>query len=156
MEHQAPPYGAKIKQLSIAFERAFNDSLAQTGLTYAQGKLLSYLGHHTDGPVYAKDLEQHFHLTHPTVSGLLQRLEAKGFLAVRQENHDRRCKRLELTPQALENQARLRAMGDALNQLLVKGFTAREQEQFWQLLSRAVENVETNPCKKQQEMEETL
>lgn len=152
MEHQTPPYGAKIKQLSTAFERAINFSLSQTGLTYAQGKLLGYLGHHMGGPVYAKDLEQHFHLTHPTVSGLLQRLEAKGFIAIQPETLDRRCKRIELTSQALENQARVRAMGDALDQLLVKGFTPQEQEQFWQLLSRAAENVE----KMQQETEETL
>ena len=45
-----------------------------------------------------RDLEAKFDLTHPTVSGILSRLEAGGYLELKPDEHDRRFKRIFLLP----------------------------------------------------------
>lgn len=135
-------YGMKARQLSHAFERVINANCAQMDLTCSQGMLLRYLSVHRDQPVFAKDIEQHFSLTHPTVSGLLQRLESKGFITILPDQHDRRCKQIFLTQRALDNHESLSAAMMALNEQLTAGFSQEEQDCFWTLLCRAVDNVE--------------
>lgn len=135
-------YGIMIKQLSRAFEKVINSFYAQMDLTFAQGMTLRYLSAHQDRPVYARDLEHHFALSHPTVSGILQRLEAKGFITFAPEKQDRRCKRIVLTPRYLDNHEQICTTLGQLEQTLVGGFSEDEKEQFWALLCRAAQNVE--------------
>ncbi len=141
METESYRYGQKIKALSRAFDRAINATLAEMDLTCAQGMALAYLTRHADQDVYPRDLERHFKLSHPTVSGILQRLEAKGYITFATAAHDRRYKRIAVTQKALDNQQRNRAWVSAIDEQLVRGFTAAERQLFWDLLSRAAENV---------------
>lgn len=134
-------YGYKIKQVSRGFEKVINSFYAGMDLTFAQGMTLRYLSNHRNEPAYAKDLERHFELSHPTVSGILQRLEAKGFITLAPEKQDRRCKRIVLTQRALDNHEHICATMGELEQTLVSGFSEEEQEQFWSLLCRAAQNV---------------
>ena len=55
---------------------------------------------HRGEVVYPKNIEKQFSLTHPTVSGILQRLEAKGFITMLPDPADHRCRRVELTEKA--------------------------------------------------------
>lgn len=144
MESETYPYGQKIKALTIAFERIVNANCAELDLTGAQGMILGYLNHHLDRFVYPKDIEKHFGLAHPTVSGLLQRLEYKGFITFTTASHDRRCKCITMTQKAIENGARNRALMENIDELLVQGFTPEERLQFWNLLSRAAKNVSSH------------
>lgn len=141
MEAEVFPYGQKVKALSCAFNRLINAHSAAMELTGAQGMILGYLAHHQDNPVYPKDIERHFDLSHPTVSGLLQRLESKGFITFTVAPQDRRCKCIAMTQKALDNDARVRALMQSVDEQLVQGFTPEERWQFWNLLSRAAENV---------------
>ena len=61
------------------------ENLEKMDLTASQGRLMAFLFHRGDSPTYAKDVETTFQLTHPTVSGLLSRLEQKGFIALETE-----------------------------------------------------------------------
>ena len=56
-------------------------------LTAAQARIVGYLFHH-DMPPCARDLEEYFELSHPTVSGLLSRMEAKGFIRMEPDEKD--------------------------------------------------------------------
>lgn len=139
------PYGQKVKALNRAFHQAANASFAALELTCTQGMLLGYLDHHRQAPVYPKDLEQHFELSHPTVSGLLGRMEAKGFIKITPDPNDRRCKRITLTEKAADAKKHSLAQMERLDEQLVSGFTEAEKAQFWSLLRRAAENV-ANSC----------
>lgn len=134
-------YGRKIKALNRAFHQAANASFADMELTCTQGMLLAYLARHKEETVFPKDLEQFFELSHPTVSGLLNRLEAKGFITVTPDLQDRRCKRIAMTEKAVQARERTAAQMAALDLQLVSGFTEQEANQFWQLLCRAADNV---------------
>lgn len=154
LEADPLPYGQKIKALSLAFNQTANASFAELELTCAQGMILGYLNHSIQQTVYPKDIEQHFNLSHPTVSGLLRRLEAKGFIACVTDPQDRRCKRITLTEKAMESRRRGKIRFNAMDAQLVSDFTPEEKQQFWTLLCRAAENVKAQEasCAK----EETL
>ena len=72
--------GPKLKALSTAITQEINRGTAELGLTGSQSFFLGYLVRHRDRTVYPRDLEREFDFSHPTVSGILQRLQAKGFV----------------------------------------------------------------------------
>ena len=75
--------GFKIKTISKLLTQNMNNSIMSLDLTSSQALVLGYLCYRTrrQETVYPRDVERHFHFTHPTVSGLLQRLEIKGYLS---------------------------------------------------------------------------
>ena len=66
--------GARVRVLSQNIKQAFDRKLTALGLTTQQSFVLRYLYEHSEEKVYPKDIEKRFDLTHPTVSGLIQRL----------------------------------------------------------------------------------
>ena len=72
--------GAKLKALSAAMAQEANRCTAELGLTCSQSFFLGFLTRHQGKPVYPRDLEREFDFTHPTVSGILSRLNTKGFV----------------------------------------------------------------------------
>ena len=75
-------FGRVFRSLDCALRRRMDQALSGMDLTFSQGHIMGYLAH-CDTPPCAKDIEDRFHLSHPTVSGLLSRLEKKEFIALR-------------------------------------------------------------------------
>ena len=67
--------GRYFKVMQIRMEHDLNRKLQELDLTSAQGHIIGYLTHAKEPPC-ARDLEQFFGLSHPTVSGLISRMEA--------------------------------------------------------------------------------
>jgi len=139
------PYGHLFRILHWCSDQAVTQTLAGMELTAAQGHILSYLAHR-DTPPCSHDIEEKFHLSHPTVSGLLSRLEKKDFIEFRPDPQDRRCKRIFLLDRG-------RACHDSIMQAIavneekvVRGFTREEQAQFAAFLERAAANLDARPC----------
>lgn len=109
-------------------------------LTSAQGHIMGYLAHQKTAPC-PKDVEEAFHLSHPTVSGLLSRLEKKGFVELRTDEKDRRCKRIYVLPRGRECQETMHATIESIENRLVEGFSPEEQAQFEAFLNRAIANM---------------
>lgn len=97
---------------------------------------------HSPSPPCARDIEEAFHLSHPTVSGLLSRLEKKGFLEFRPDAQDRRCKRIYALPKGRELHETMHKTIQATEERMVQGFSPEEREQFQTLLLRAIENMD--------------
>lgn len=118
-----------------------NESL---GLTSSQSYVLGYLARRTlagEVPVYAKDVERYFHVRHSSVSGVLQRLEAKGFIAFSQSEADRRCKEIVLTQKALQAHEEILLYIRKTEDLIFRGMSEAERDTFLRLLRRATENL---------------
>ena len=73
---QERPNGHRIKQLHILARQRMGGTLEQLELTPAQSHVLHYLVEHRAQCPGPRDVEEFFSLTHPTVSGILSRLEA--------------------------------------------------------------------------------
>ena len=133
-------YGHMFRVLSCAMGQNMNQALSGMDLTFAQGYILGYLEHCAQPPC-AKDMEEKFRLSHPTVSGLLSRMEKKGFIAQKPDPQDRRRKLCDLQPkgkQCCEALAEVIRQGDAN---LLTGFSPEEAAQFQSYLLRAMRNV---------------
>ncbi len=124
------------------------NALEKMELTAAQGQIMGYLSHRQT-PACPRDVEEAFRLSHPTVSGLLRRLEKKGFIAFFPDEHDRRIKRIRILPKGRQCSETMHRTILDIEQSIVKGFTEAEKDQFVQLLSRAIDNMGGIPCKEE-------
>ena len=127
-----------------ALEQRIQREHEALGITSTQGYVLGYLTRRQksgDMPIYAKDVEQHFGVKHSTVSGVLQRLESKGFLLFEPDDTDRRCKKILLTDKALKIHEQILQHIRATEDVLYCGITEEEQEQFTALLQKVMENI---------------
>ena len=113
-------------------------------LTGAQGHIMAYLAH-AKTPPCPRDLEAEFHLTHPTVSGLLSRLEQKGFIELRTDPEDRRIKRIYVLEKGKQCHEVMHQTLLENEQRIVAGFTPEEQELFSAFLQRAIRNMGGDP-----------
>ena len=122
-----------------------NNALANMELTSSQGRIMGYIARRKTPPC-SRDIEEEFRLTHPTVSGLLSRLEKKGFIEFRPDAADRRCKRIHVLPKGKEYLETMHRTITENEEQLVRGFTDEEKAQFAAFLTRAIENMGGNPC----------
>jgi len=138
--------GPKIKLLSTALGQEINRSTAALDLTGSQSFFLCYLVSHRDQPVYPRDLEKAFDFTHPTVSGILRRMETKGFIYFQQGEHDRRCKQIMLTEKALQCHDAMLQHIQCTETAATNGLTQAEIDMLCSLLDRVIGNLGAASC----------
>ena len=89
------PKGLRFAVLQRTMRRQMDEYVRGTGLTGTQFSVLGALGRlerEGTGEVTQKALEDAAHVTHPTMTELLKKLESKGFITCRPSEVDRRCK----------------------------------------------------------------
>ena len=128
------------------------EALAEMELTAAQGRIMGYLARRKDPPC-SRDIEEEFQLSHPTVSGLLTRLEKKGFIEFRPDPEDRRCTRIFILPKGTECTQTMHATIENNEARMVRDFTEEEKSVFADLLRRAIINMGGSPCCRKQKEE---
>lgn len=134
--------------------QAMNNALASMDLTAAQGHIMGFITHRKTPPC-ARDIEEAFQLSHPTVSGILSRLEQKGFIEMRPDELDRRCKRIYVLEKGLQLDETMHRTIHTTEEKLVEHFTEEEKAQFAALLQRAIDNLGGHPCKRKHKEEST-
>ncbi len=139
-----PPYGFLVRILHWCGSNAMDNAMKKMDLTSSQGHIMAYLAH-AKTPPCPRDLEAEFHLTHPTVSGLLSRLEQKGFLELRTDPEDRRIKRIYVLEKGMQCHEVMHQTIQENEQRMVQGFTPEEQELFLSFLQRAIRNMGGDP-----------
>ena len=145
-------YGHMLRVLHWCTDQTMTGALARMDLTAAQGHIMGYLAH-SPNPPCSRDIEEAFQLSHPTVSGLLNRLEKKGFIEFRPDEKDRRCKRIHMLP---KGQACIELMHRTIQEneeRIVQSFSDEEKAQFASLLERAISNMGGSPCQRNQKEE---
>lgn len=140
-----PHFGHLIRILHWCTDQTMTAALEKQELTSAQGHIMGYLSHRKDSPC-PKDIEEAFQLSHPTVSGLLSRLEQKGFIRLCADPADRRCKRIYLKEKGRECRDTMCRIIQENEDRMVQGFTPEEKEQFVSYLQRAIANMGGSPC----------
>ena len=131
--------GPRLRLLNQEIHQYMDKRFAALELTGSQSFLLRYLMENDE--VYPKDLEQRFRLSHPTVSGILQRLESKGFITMEPSEHDRRCKRIRATEKAILRQKEVCKSFAAMEQVMIQDMSDHEVEGLIRLLDLAAENL---------------
>ena len=146
-------YGHLLRILHWCKDQSMTSALEDMELTAAQGHIMGFLAHSTEPPC-PRDVEEKFHLSHPTVSGLLQRLEKKEFIQLKADESDRRCKRIHVLPKGRQCMENMNQVIQNNEKRLVAGFTPEEQSLFADFLNRAITNMGASPCRKHPHKEE--
>lgn len=147
-----PRYGHFIRILHSCTDQKITAALASMELTAAQGPILGFL-ERSERPLCARDIEEEFHLSHPTVSGLLARLEKKGFIEFCPDPEDRRCKRIYILEKGRQCNETMHRVIESNEARMVQGFTEEEKKLFSELLLRAIRNMGVSPCKRKHKEE---
>ena len=131
------------RALHNMMREGIEQGLRQMGvdLTSSQLDVLICIAQGGGRPVNQKDIEEELHLSNPTVTGILKRMERKGFISRTVGSRDRRYKEVRLT----EKCARLgdRLHPSALDHLeaLFRGITREEFDTLNRLLRQLLENA---------------
>ncbi len=89
--------GTLIRLLQNNLTYNMNQDLKSLELTFSQFEIIAFLISNDGEEINQKDIEHKFNLKNPTVTGLLKRLEAKGFIKRYASEHDGRYKKIVLT-----------------------------------------------------------
>ncbi len=147
-------YGHLVRILHWCTDHTVTNALEQMELTAAQGHILGFLARRSEPPC-PRDIEEALQLSHPTVSGLLARLEKKEFIRLLPDEQDRRCKRIHVLPRGRECMATMYSLILETEARMVADFTEEEQALFAAFLERAITNMGANPYRKPNHKEDT-
>ena len=141
MEQRGRPIGFLIKQINNVFEKELNERLRDTGITSSQCAVLDYLFHTSRAEVSQRDVEKNLNLKNPTVTGLLKRLDEKGYILCVPSANDKRKKNIYLTEKAYDIQRRMESDRRKLDRELTRGMTKREVEALRRNLEKLLYNI---------------
>ena len=146
-------YGHYLRILHGCTDQFLSAAVTQMDLTPVQSRVVGYLAHRSEPPC-AKDVEEEFQLSHPTVSGILSRLEKKAFVEFRPDPADRRCKRIYVLEKGWEHIGQIHRIINENEDRIVDGFTEEEKQQFAAFLERAIRNMGGSLCHHKEEKTE--
>ena len=129
-----------IKKIALVNEKLSNHILQPYELTHTQYKILMLLLRNPETPIRQADIETHFSMTNPSVTGIIQNLEKKGLVERVQNPDDKRSKLVKLTDQAVSMEEELYALGESLETQVTKNLTEDENKQLIALLKKILED----------------
>lgn len=137
MEKRGNQIGFIVKQINNIYEKELNERLKKLGITSSQCAVLDYLFHTNKEEVNQRDVERSLSLKNPTVTGILKRMEEKGFILSVPNAADKRKKNIYLTEKAYDIQRKMDADRRKLDNRLTIGLSKKEVN----ALSRGLEKV---------------
>lgn len=128
---------------NLAYKYADAD-LKSIELTKSQADVIFFLSYQTHRAINQRDIEKALSLTNPTVSGLLKRLEQKGFIKRISNPRDTRSRIIELTAQAYEIVESIYESVSQTEKMLLDGFSVEEKNTVETFMKRIADNVTKN------------
>jgi DNA-binding MarR family transcriptional regulator len=140
-----------IHDLARAIRRRFDEQARQHGLTMPQWKVLGQLS--KVGELSQVALANLADMDPMTLSGIVDRLEAKGLVERIPDPNDNRAKLVRNTGKAQELVVEIRAVARELYEEALQGVSEEEREALFEVLKRIVCNLsnEQNLVKELQE-----
>ena len=88
-----------------------------------------------------RDIEKALSLKNPTVTGILKRLDEKGFILIVPNAKDKRRKNVYLTEKAYDIQKRMESDRRKIDKNLTIGMTKKEIQALQKMLNKVLYNV---------------
>lgn len=134
------PVGILLKQITDKIKVSADASLKSRGLTLSQGRMLKFVSKHPDG-VTQKAIENHFQVSHPTVVGIIARMEKNGYLECWMDAEDKRNKMVRLTEKAWPVAMEMEREMEKNERWLLQGLSEEQIDNLYEALYRILENV---------------
>ena len=132
----------KLKMIDDCIKKKANNDLVEMDLTLVQHHTLVYLVHQEEHTAELKAIEREFRVSQPTVAGIAQRLEAKGYVEALGSPRDKRVKLIRLTPQGEELCRRSWEKMKGRMDALTAGLSEEEISELDRLLDVVYQNLE--------------
>ena len=139
MERQ--PIGYMLKQITDKIKVSAEVSLKKHNLTLSQTRVIQYIAKH-GGTVTQKSIEDYLQVAHPTVVGIVTRMEKNDFLDCHFYENDKRIKIVSLTEKAVQISQVLESEITAQEQLLTKGLSEKDMNHLYHALQTILKNVD--------------
>lgn len=132
--------GYLLKIVTDVLGREANYMLKEHDLTWGQSRLIGFLSRN-GGECTQKELENFLEVSHPTVVGIVSRMEQNGFVTCRIDASDRRNKIVSLTEKAVEAGKSILGSLREQEEAMFDGFTDEERQKLDEYLFRIYENL---------------
>lgn len=130
-----------MKQITDKIKAAADADLKNRNLTLSQVRVLEYISS-KGGSVTQKSIEGYLDVSHPTVVGIVARLEKNGYLICYSDKTDRRNKIVAMTERSARVIHEVQRKIAAQEEKLLQGLSAEEIEQLQRLLNTILKNVD--------------
>ena len=131
----ADDLGYLIKQISDKMRANADADFRKHGLTFSQVHVLDFM-QACGGSATQKEIEIYLGVSHPTIVGLVSRLEKSGFVTSHIDESNRRNKIVCMTEKAQQTRNCLVEGRKATEKRLAQALGQSEREQLMHLLSR--------------------
>lgn len=133
--------GLLIKRLADKIKTSVDVILKEQELTFSQIMVVGFLCGQKGGRATQKELEEHMQVSHPTVVGIVSRLEKNGFVTCHTDEKDRRNKIVCATDKALDTVDAMRVGRRQMEERLTKGLSEEELAEFRRMINILCDNL---------------
>lgn len=141
--NQDMPIGLRFSIVQRSFKKQVDELLREKGLTGVQLGVLGQLHRlEKEGTeIRQRDLEIATHMSHPTMTELLKRLERKELVEIRASDQDRRCKIISSTDRADALHSALSEVDKDVFAWLCQGMDEKQKECLLSAMDIMMENA---------------
>ena len=132
--------GYLLKIITDVLAREANHMLKEQDLTWSQSRLIGFL-QRNGGECTQKEIENFLEVSHPTVVGIVSRMEQNGFVTCRIDDSDRRNKIVQLTDRSVEVGKSIMESLIEQDRAMFDGFSDEERQQLDDYLLRIYDNL---------------
>lgn len=134
-------FGFLVHDVSRMRRTLFDDVMRERGVTRSQWSVLATLSRVGRDGMMQVDIARHMDVGKVTIGGLIDRLEAGGFVERRLDAEDRRARRVFITDKGFEVIGEMQKAGNKLNRSILTGVTADELRITEDTLARVKANI---------------
>ena len=127
------PVGYLIKNISDKMKANADANLKEHNLTLTQSRVMCFLSSRGNTAAQ-KDIEEFLEVSHPTVVGVVARMEQKGFITTRVDTADKRNKIVELSGSAIKLGGEMGSMVEKYERQMTRGLSEMQLRQLSEYL----------------------
>jgi len=117
---------------ALAFRRALNEELSPHGITFRQSQVLGWLV--LEGDLSQTELAARMEVEPPTLAGIIDRMEAAGWVLRHGCDQDRRRKIIRVEPAAEPVWEKIAECARRIRSIAAEGLSEEQREQLQELL----------------------
>lgn len=142
------PLGLMFAIIDRAFKKKVDKKIQDMELTPVQFRVLGEISHlESKGveEINQRDLEKVEKITHPAMTGIIQRLESKGFIICTPSPRDKRYKKISCTDKTTDIHKMIDIMDEQLLAELCQGLSQEEIDAYVRITKHIIKNINFEP-----------
>ncbi len=142
------PLGLMFAIIDRAFKKKVDKKIQDMELTPVQFRILGEISHlESKGveEINQRDLEKVEKITHPAMTGIIQRLESKGFIICTPSPRDKRYKKISCTDKTTDIHKMIDIMDEQLLAELCQGLSQEEIDTYVRITKHIINNINFEP-----------